>query len=97
MWIDLALGVVWGLYQPYMERARLYDCTTAFQNFGIELINWSLMTDAYWFKGFTDIYSVVWFTLTLLNHVLLFWRVMDTCSAQYDYSVSSKWLTKMWA
>lgn len=80
-WVDLALGAVLGLYQPYMQRARDYDCQSEFFAFSFEIIDWYMLTDPYWWRGFDDIYSLVNLVGNAANQLGLLWRVVDTCAA----------------
>ena len=34
-YVDLAAGFSLGMYQPYVERARSYDCNSEFTGFGL--------------------------------------------------------------
>ena len=34
-YVDLAAGLSLGMYQPYVERARSYDCNSEFMGFGL--------------------------------------------------------------
>ena len=37
----------------------MYDCNQAFMSFGIDLMNWYMMVDPFWFAGFEDPFSII--------------------------------------
>ena len=93
-YLDLAAGMILGLYQPYLERARAYDCNSRFLSFCIELINYSTLTDPNWFKGFKDPFSIAYLILLTLAEVFNLFILVDTCADQYAFS-ANLWLSKM--
>ena len=95
-YFDLVFGAVVGVWNPYMQRARNYDCQSAFFAFGLDLSNYYLMTDPYWFNGFDDTNSLIWFSATTLNQLWSAFELVDTCAGQLTYSEANPWVSKMW-
>ena len=55
-----------------------------------------MLTDPYWWRGFADTYSLISVAGNALNQIGLLWRVIDTCAAQYTFSLTNAWLSKMY-
>ena len=63
--------------------------------FGIEVINWYTLTDPNWFKGFADPFSIIYVIGNGLMQGFVFFRMIDTCIAQFEYSANG-WLSQMY-
>ena len=95
-WLDVTMGLTIGLWLPYIQRARSYDCQSEMFALGVEIIDWYMLTDPYWWRGFADTYSLISVAGNALNQIGLLWRVIDTCAAQYTFSLTNAWLSKMY-
>ena len=76
----LGLGLVLGLWEPYMQRARNYDCQSEFFSFTISLIDLHMLTDLDFWIDFEDQWSLIWLCVTATNNLYNLWRVVDTCA-----------------
>jgi hypothetical protein len=91
-WLDFTMGILLGLWVPYAQRARNYDCQYQLGELAFEIIDWYILTDPFWWRGFSDWYSALTVVGNALNQLGLLWAAIDTCAAQYTYSVTNPWL-----
>ena len=94
-WIDFSYGIVLGLWAPYMQRARDYDCFSEMMNLALEIQDWHLMFDQKF--DMKDWQGWLFMGMGVLTQIYGGYRSLDVCLDQYYFSVGNPWYESMLA